>query len=236
MGGFALRLLRWLGHDELTPLLLVVLSAGGLWFFAVLANSVEDPATPSFDRAVLLAMRNPTDPFDPLGPRWFEEVMRDCTAFGGVTWLAILSLGAIGYLALRRQIGMLWLVVVAVTGSWTLSMSLKWLFDRPRPDLISHGSHFYTASFPSGHSLMAAATYLTLAALMGRVQTQRRLKVYLFCWALMLTLLTGISRVYLGVHWPTDVLAGWTLGATWAILCWLVARGLQKQGPSQTTQ
>ncbi len=123
---------------------------------------------------------------------------------------------------------MLGLLAVAVLGSWILTISLKSLFDRPRPALVPHGSHFTTASFPSGHSLMAAATYLTLAAILCRVQSQHRVKAYLLFWALLLTVLTGVSRVYLGVHWPTDVLAGWALGATWAVACWLIAHRLQR--------
>ena len=116
------RTLQRLGHVELTMLLLVILCAGGLWFFAVLANHIQDHETHAFDRAVLLAMRTTADPSDPLGPPWFEEMMRDFTAFGGITWLTLLSLGAIGYLAIRRQIGMLCLLAVAVLGSWILTI------------------------------------------------------------------------------------------------------------------
>src|SRR5690606_22420443 len=106
----------------------------------------------------------------------------------------------------------------------------KGAFGRPRPDLVPHGSLVYTASFPSGHSLMSTATYLTLGALLARVLDGRSLKIYVFALALGLAVIVGVSRVYLGVHWPSDVLAGWSAGAAWALSCWFVARRLQRSG------
>jgi undecaprenyl-diphosphatase len=115
-----------------------------------------------------------------------------------------------------------------------LSTVLKMGFERPRPDLVPHATRVYTASFPSGHAMLSAVTYLTLGALLARVQPNRRLKAYLIGLALCITLLVGASRVYLGVHWPSDVLAGWCGGAAWAALCWFIALQLQRQGQVET--
>jgi undecaprenyl-diphosphatase len=107
---------------------------------------------------------------------------------------------------------------------------LKEFFERPRPDLVPHGAEVFTASFPSGHAMMSAVVYLTLGALLARVETGLRVKAFVLSVSVLLTVLVGISRVYLGVHWPTDVLAGWTVGAAWAVMCWLIARVLQRKG------
>jgi undecaprenyl-diphosphatase len=120
-------------------------------------------------------------------------------------------------------------VIVAVVGGQVLSTLLKYFIDRPRPDIVHHLSHVYTTSFPSGHSMMSAVVYLTLGALLARFVPQRALKLYFIGLAMFLTFLVGVSRVYMGVHWPTDVLAGWTAGLVWAIACWLVARQLQRR-------
>jgi undecaprenyl-diphosphatase len=217
-------------RPELAPLLVMVLIAGGVWLFAELAGEVREGETRQIDEAILMAMRNPEDLSDPLGPRWLEEMERDFTALGGVGVLSVLTLLISAFLALDKKGRAAVLVLIAVGGALLLSTLLKSGFQRPRPDLVPHGSYVYTTSFPSGHSMMSAATYLTLGALLARVQPRRRLKVLLLGFATLLTLIVGFSRVYLGVHWPTDVLAGWTAGGIWALICWLIARKLQHQG------
>jgi undecaprenyl-diphosphatase len=215
---------------ELTVLVLLALAAAGLWAFVAIADEVVEGETISFDRALLVALRNPSDLSDPIGPPWVEELFRDFTALGGVGVLAFLTFAVIGFLLLERRKRAALLILAAVGGGLLLSTLLKEVFSRPRPDLVPHGSYVYTASFPSGHSMMSAATYLTLGALLARVQPRRRLKIYILSVAILLTLVVGFSRVYLGVHWPTDVLAGWSVGAVWALLCWLVARWMQRRG------
>ncbi|MEA2559495.1 MAG: undecaprenyl-diphosphatase [Acidobacteriota bacterium] len=215
---------------ELAPLLAIVLVAGGVWLFAELAGEVKEGETRQIDEAILMAMRNPADASDPLGPRWLEEMERDFTALGGVGVLSVLTLAVSAFLALDRKGRTAILVLIAVGGALVLSFLLKSGFQRPRPELVPHGSYVYTTSFPSGHSMLSAATYLTLGALLARVQPRRRLKILLLGFATLLTLIVGCSRVYLGVHWPTDVLAGWTAGAIWALVCWLIARRLQHRG------
>lgn len=222
--------MTWLGQNELAVLVMIALAAGGAWAFAVLAEEVVEGETHALDQMVLLAMRDPTDPSDPLGPRWLEETVRDFTALGSTGILIFITLGVAGFLVQRREYRMTWLVLMAVGGGMLLTTLLKQGFDRPRPDLVPHGTFVTAASFPSGHAMVSAATYLTLGALLARTQSQRRLKAYLLLLAILLTVAIGVSRVYLGVHWPTDVLAGWTAGAVWAIISWLVARWLQRRG------
>ncbi|CAN5314764.1 phosphatase PAP2 family protein [soil metagenome] len=212
------------------PLILIVLLliAGALWAFAEIADEVGEAGSFPFDEAVLLAMRTPGDPSDPLGPRWVEEIGRDLTALGGMAILSMITAAAAGYLVLQGKKRAALLVIVAAGGGMVLSTALKYGFDRPRPELVPHGSYVYTASFPSGHSMLSAVTYLTLGALLARVHPRRRMKVYFLTLAAVLAVLVGISRVYLGVHWPTDVLAGWSVGAAWALSVWLVALWLQR--------
>jgi undecaprenyl-diphosphatase len=182
------------------------------------------------DRSILLSLRDKDDLADPIGPRWVEESMRDFTALGGVAVLTLLSGAAIGFLLIERKSAAALLLFAAVFGGWVAATLLKMGFDRARPDLVPHGSHVYTASFPSGHAMMAAVTYLTIGALLARLHQGLWTKAYFLILAALLTIAVGISRVYLGVHWPTDVLAGWTIGGCWALLCWTAAKLLQQRG------
>ncbi len=201
--------------------------AGATWAFIELADEIVEGGTAALDRTLLLALRSSADPAQPLGPAWLHELMRDFTALGGVGVLTLLTVSASGYLWLlgaRRAAATLLLSVLLGVLASTL---LKVAFDRPRPDLVPHGSYVRSASFPSGHSMMAAVVYLTLGALIARVHSQMRLRIYLLAISVLVTLLIGISRVYLGVHWPSDVLGGWAVGAAWALLCWLAMLWLQ---------
>lgn len=211
-------------------LIALVLILGAIWGFAELADEVLEGDTHALDEALLLALRDGADLSDPIGPGWMEEMGRDFTALGGVGVLTTLTLAIAGFLWLQGKHRAMWLLLISIGSGLIVSIVLKEGFDRPRPDLVPHESIVYTASFPSGHAMLSAVTYLTLGALLARVQPKRRLKVYLFALAVFLTVAIGISRVYLGVHWPTDVLAGWTVGAAWALVCWSIARWLQRRG------
>jgi undecaprenyl-diphosphatase len=229
---------RWTGFVapvfERRVLLALLSIAAGMWAFFELADEVREGEQLRLDRTILLLFRNSADPRDPLGPGWLESAVRDVTALGGTTVIAIVTLSAAGFLLLSGKRGAALFVVASILGATLLSFLIKAGIERPRPELVPHGTPVYTASFPSGHATGAAATYLTLGALLARFQPRRRLKVYLLTLAVLLTLLIGLSRLYLGVHWPSDVLAGWTLGASWALLCWLVARQLQRRGKVET--
>jgi len=213
------------------PLLAVIgLLGASLWLFIKIAGEVVEGETTAWDRRLLLALRSAADPATPWGPPWVQEMARDFTALGGVGVLTLMTLAVVGYLLLAGKRHAAVAVIVAVAGGLVLSTLLKLGFDRARPDLVPHGSAVYTASFPSGHSMMAAVTYLTLGALLAGVEASIRIKIYLLSVAVILTALVGVSRVYLGVHWPTDVAAGWAVGEAWALFCSLVMRALQRRG------
>jgi len=222
----SLRFFSWLGSHEFAVLLAFVGIAACAWLFGFIANEVIKGDTVGFDRSLMLAMRRPGD-LAPLGPPGLLESARDLTALGGATAVTLLTGMTAVYFLLDDRRRMALFVCGSVISGWFMSTLLKMMFNRPRPDLVPHEAYFSSASFPSGHSMLSAVTYLTLGALLARSHQRRRIKAFFLLSAGLLTFLVGVSRVYLGVHWPTDVLAGWTAGATWAILCWLAARWLQ---------
>lgn len=223
-------LLGRLRLNEVAPLLTVATVGLLGWLFVQIAGEVMEGDTLRFDRAILLAFREPGDSLDPIGPGWLQEAARDVTGLGGHAVLAIVTLSTAVYLAMTGRRGAAVLVLVAIGGGSLLSTLLKLGFDRPRPDLVPHAVKVYTASFPSGHAMLSAVTYLTLGALLARVHEQRSIKLFVLGTAVALTAVIGLSRVYLGVHWPSDVLAGWCVGAAWAALCRYVALLLQREG------
>jgi undecaprenyl-diphosphatase len=192
--------------------------------FVLLVSAVKGGQTLSFDSHLLLALRSPDNITDPLGPIWVEEMFRDFTALGGTGVLLFVVLGAVVYFLLERKYRELNVLLVTFVGGLLLNTMLKIWFDRPRPDLVPHLAHVVDMSFPSGHTMLSAVAYLTLGALLARTQAKRRSRIFIMLIAALLTLLVGISRVYLGVHWPTDVMAGWILGSAWTLLCWLGLR------------
>lgn len=225
-GGF--RFLSWLGGHERAVLLALAGIVTGVWLFALLADEVIEGGTKTFDQKLLLAFRN-SDTHDLLGPPEVQEAARDITALGGVAVLTLVTVIAAGFLSLDGKRHMAFFVLGSVLGGQLIGTVLKDLFQRPRPDLVPFSAYASGASFPSGHTLMSAVTYLTLGALLARSQERKRVKAYLLLVAIFLTFAVGVTRVYLGVHWPTDVLAGWTAGAVWALICWLTARKLQSR-------
>ena len=229
LGGLAARWARWkawLDRHSWWPAIALAVLLGALWVFFETADEVFAGDVQTVDRGILLAFRAGGDIHDPIGPPWVEEMMRDVTALGSAVVLTGVSLAVLGYLLLIRRTAMAALLVVAVGGAMALSLTLKAGFGRPRPDVVAHEMVVYSTSFPSGHAMMATAVYLTLAVLLARVQDGHLVRVYLLAVAAMLAILVGVSRVYLGVHWPTDVLAGWTAGTAWALLCWLAAEAV----------
>lgn len=222
---------RWIRRNvELGTLFLFALGVVGFWALAELADEVVEGSTRDLDRDLLLLLRTAGDHDNPIGPLWVEEVFRDLTAIGGVAVLSLTTLAVVGFFLLQRKFASTVYLLSSVAGGLLISSGAKGYFDRPRPDLVPYDAFVHTASFPSGHSMMAAVAYLTLGVLVARTLPQARLKVYVLTLAVIATLLVGISRVYLGVHWPTDVLAGWLAGVVWASVCMLGARYLARRG------
>jgi undecaprenyl-diphosphatase len=216
--------------NEIGPLLSFAGCGLFAWAFIALAEEVSEGETHAIDSWLLLALRDPQNHANPLGPSWVEDAARDITGLGGYAILTLMTLAALAYLLMAGKRAAALLVVAAIVGGMLLSTGLKLGFERPRPDLVPHATRVYTASFPSGHAMLSAITYLTLGALLARVEKRRRVRAFIMGFAIAITLLVGISRVYLGVHWPSDVLAGWCVGAAWAFLCWFVALQLQRRG------
>lgn len=211
----------------LVSMLVVVLC---VWAFAALADQVTGRHAQKIDERVMLLLRVPGQPSQPVGPLWLKGTMRDLTALGSPAILVFFVLAVGGALLARRQYHAFGLMMVATLGARLLNMLLKDLFERTRPDLSLHLTEVRSASFPSGHAMDSAVIYLTLAALLARLVQPRALKLYFLGFAMLLSFLVGLSRVYLGVHYPTDVLAGWSAGLAWAALCWAVATYLQWRG------
>lgn len=228
--GRAARLWAWVRRADAYVFAAVVLAAAGVWVFLAVADNVAEGDTRAYDERVILALREPGNPADPVGPVWVEEGARDLTALGGYTVLTLLLAAVLGFLVAGRHYPAALLVLAATAGGAAMSLVLKEFFARPRPHLVPHLSYSLTSSFPSGHAMLAAVTYLTLGSLLARLVRSGWAKLYFAAVAAALAGLVGASRVYLGVHYPTDVLAGWAAGLAWAVSCWLVARYLQRHG------
>ncbi len=174
----------------------------------------------AFDRAIMLAMREPENMRVPEGPAWLKQVMIDVTALGGETVLTLIVIVAAGFLAITRRWLTFWLVLGGtISGSWAVAL-IKTTVARPRPALIDHVVEVWSASFPSGHAANSAIIYLTVSLLLMQIVEGRIARWYMIAVAVLLVTAIGVSRVYLGVHWPSDVLAGWSFGTLWALGWW----------------
>lgn len=201
----------------------------GRWFLEF-ADDVGEGDTLSLDKRVLLALRRPDDPGLPVGPAWLREVGIDLTALGSVVVVSLGVAAVAGYLLIHRRFRLALLVLASTGGGMLLNTALKHWFDRPRPEVVPHLREVMTPSFPSGHATLSAVVYLTLGALLAGAARGRVAKLYCLAVAMILTFLVGVSRVYLGVHYPSDVLAGWAVGLGWALLCGMVERFLKWRG------
>ena len=214
--------INWFGRRELHWLAALLVFSAAIWLFVELAGLATAAEPHALDERLLLMLRSGADGQRPLGPQWLVEAARDITALGSVAVLALATLAAAMFLVLRREARSALVLILSIAGGVALSFVLKSGFDRPRPDLVAHEVATFTSSFPSAHSMASAVAYLTLGAVLARFETRLSVKVYVMTIAVLLAVIIGISRVYLGVHWPSDVLAGWTAGAAWALVCWFM--------------
>lgn len=212
-----------LAQKEFRIFFTVFLTVTAGWIFFIVANNVSEGSTQEFDEQVIKLLRVPEDAGKSLFSDEITGAVRDITALGGGTVLFIITLSVTGFLLLRKDYHSVLLVLFAVIGGALLGFWLKDMFGRERPLLIYRLAHADSLSFPSGHSMMSAVVYLSLAVLVARTLVRRLMRVYVIVVALLLSLMIGLSRIYLGVHYPTDVLGGWTLGLTWAGFCWFLA-------------
>ncbi len=215
---------EWLGGHSVLVLIAVLAVVMGTWGFVELLDEVRAGKTRGFDEWAIRVIDQHR------GPPWMEEVGRDITALGGVTVLLLVTAAVVGYMLIRRKYGAMWLMIVATVGGILLVAVLKESVNRNRPNIGTPRMTTYSQSFPSGHSTLSAVVYLTLGSMLAHMAKDRLVKWYFLLVALVLTFLVGVSRVYMEVHWPTDVLAGWAVGLVWALICWLVTRYLQRRG------
>ena len=212
------------GNVRHLPWLLISGAALGIAVLLVAAvgTLIDRGGELNIDRAIMLWTRHGTIHGAPIGPAWVKAAMVDITALGGVTILTTFTIIAVLFLALER----LWLTMLLVIGgtlSGAIAVSVaKAIVARPRPEIVDHLVTESSASFPSGHATSSAIVYLTLAALVMQIVRGRIVRGYIMGVAGLLVIAIGCSRVYLGVHWPSDVLTGWSFGALWALMWWAI--------------
>ena len=194
--------------------------AGAMLVLAILGHTIAGGNRFAFDSTIMLALRQDGNLAVPAGPPWLKQAMIDVTALGGETVLALAAAVTIGFLVASRHLLAAALVFAGtVTGSIAVALVKGWV-GRERPTLVDHLVEVGSASFPSGHAANSAIIYLTIALLSMQVITHRAARWFLFGVTLLLVVAIGMSRVYLGVHWPSDVLAGWSFGTLWALAWW----------------
>lgn len=230
--GFRRRLRRILAGRPPLEAVLILGSLALLFLvnaFLDLADEVGEGETHVRDMDILLSLREKGNTREAIGPEWLESGVRDVTALGSAPILILVTLAACGFLAFRRQVHGSLVLLVSMAGGWAASIALKGVFARPRPDLVEIPT-FVSHSFPSGHSMMSAVVYLTLGFIVSRFVKPFWFKVYILLLAVGLTFMVGLSRIFLGLHYPSDVVAGWMAGLAWAGLCLLIAEWLQGRG------
>lgn len=207
------------------PLAIFAIAAAGIALFLSIADELDDGELNAIDERIFLWFHTPGG--SPIGPEWLRETAAEITALGGYTVIVVLVTAVIGFLVVSRKYGPALYTFLSIGTGALVGHLLKELYARPRPDLVEHLVNTHTPSFPSGHAMVSAIVYLTLGSLILRFVDNVRVRTYVLAVAIVLTLMIGVSRIYLGVHWPSDVVAGWAMGAAWASLAWLTVSALR---------
>ncbi len=213
--------IEYIKAREITVLLSLLAIVLGIWGFLELTDEVLKGEVLGYDEWIMSVLR---EDGNPAGPIWLPEVMRDITSLGSTAVLIIVIASVSGFLALQKKHRSALLIIITSGTGVLVVIALKSFLARERPDIIPHLVEVTSLSYPSGHAMMSAVVYLTLASMIALIQEHRRTKIYSIGMALLFTFLVGSSRVYMGVHYPSDVLAGWSMGLAWASLCWLVVK------------
>jgi len=226
---FLTRALRVARTEIAVVAALLVVALGTLTFIEV-ADDIREPGGQAFDQAVLHAVRPfADDPGRPWGPWWLQEAAADITSLGGISVLTLFALIALGFMLIQGKRLSALLLVGGLAGGVVLSEGLKALFERERPPVIYQAVETLNASFPSGHALLSTVFYLTLGVMLTRAFPRKRLKAYVLGVGVLIALLIGLTRIYLGAHWASDVFAGWSVGAAWAMVLWLIAYAVERR-------
>lgn len=213
-------------EDRLPWRYILAVMVFGLMGFLVLElwSEIDEGDARAIDRAILLAFRNPADTTSLIGPGWIEQVTKDITTLGSPAVLVLAVFGAAGFMVARRSYRMAAIVIAASASGSLVVVLLKGVFDRARPDVVTRLVEETSMSFPSGHAANSAIIYLTIAVLFVRVEQSLRTRIFALALGILVVLSIGISRLALGVHWPTDVVAGWLIGAVWASIWAMVVK------------
>ena len=199
----------------------------GTMTFVEIADDMTDADGQAFDQMVLHWMQPVAG--QPRGPWWLHEAAADITSLGGIAVLTLFAVVALGMLLILRKWLSALLLLIGLAGGVALSEGLKALFQRERPPAAFQAVETLNASFPSGHALLSTVFYLTVAVMMTRAFPRRRLKAYVLGVGMAFALMVGLTRVYLGAHWASDVMAGWCVGAAWAMALWLVSYAVERR-------
>ncbi|WP_420407065.1 phosphatase PAP2 family protein [Hoeflea sp.] len=233
----ATRLTQWLvrgiktGNANRLPVVLFGIVTLGVYAFIEIADELAEGELRKIDEGLFLLLRSADDRSVPLGPPWLQETAVEITAIGGYP-LIILTLAAVaGFFVVTKRYGAALYAMLSVGTGALLSQTLKNYYGRPRPDLVDHLDTVHTMSFPSGHALVTTVAYLTMASIIIGFLDNNRARIYVVFVAVFVAFIVGVSRVYVGVHWPSDVAAGWALGAAWASLSWLIVHLLRRKRP-----